>query len=253
MSKRNVFAREFEGLDVLDELLSISNAKMNARAVVDRFRDAQERREEAQRVIPSLFLEEPRFPDPEYARLLYQNLLGLWDAVEAGEELEEKRADRPRREKKKTAEAPPPFDREGPTSEWIEGTLRYLQEVDEREMDRLIHSFENKQDGLLQYLEEADLSEDAWGTARSLLFELFAFIELGHVGGVRGISHADLDAADRGTEDAPEPLRAYAEEVLGEVETDDEAPLPAQEVEKLKALTRKALRALWFARKTPRS
>lgn len=253
MSKRNVFAREFEGLEVLDELLSISDAKLNARAVVDRFREAQQRKEEAQRVIPTLFDEEPRFPDPDYARLLYQNLLGLWDAVEAGEPLEEKRGERPLRQKKQKAEAPPPFDREGPSTEWVEGTLRYLQQVDEREMDRLIHSFENKQDGLLQYLEENELTEDAWGTARTLLFELCSFIELGHVGGVRGIAQADIDAAEKATLDVPEALRAYAEEVLHEVETDEEAPLPKEDVEKLNGIIRKALRALWFARKTPRS
>lgn len=252
MSKRHVFAREFEGLDVLDELLSIADAKLNARAVVDRFKDAQERKEEAQRVIPTLFNEEPRFPDPEYARLLYQNLLGLWDAIEAGEPLEEKKADRPKREKKKKLEPPPPFEAHGPDTEWVEGALRYLQHLDEREMDRLVHSFENRQDALLQYLEEQQLSEEAWGTARSLLFELFAFIELGHAGGVRNLVRADFDAAEKASSDVPEALRMYAEEVLQEVETDDEAPLPKDEVAKLNGVVRKALRALWVARKTNR-
>lgn len=251
--KRNVFSREFEGLDVLEELLQIANASLDARGVIARFREAQSKGEPAQRVVPTLFSEEPRFPDPDYARMLYQNLLGLWDALEAGEAVDApKRAARPEKPKKQKAQPPPPFGEEGPSAEWVDEALRYLQQVDERGMDRLVHAFENRQDGLLQYLEEQNLSEDAWGTARSLFFELFSFVELGWPAGVRSLGAADLDAAEKSHVTIPAALQAYADEVLAEVETDDEAPLTPDEAGLLRTLTRRALKALWTARKVER-
>ncbi|MFL5318805.1 MAG: hypothetical protein ACJ790_04055 [Myxococcaceae bacterium] len=250
--KQKVFVREFEGLEVLQELLDLAGAQLDAQGVVQRFREAQARGEAAQRVVPTLFEQEPRFPDPEYARMLYQNLLGLWDVLEAGEDIEPVRRERPARVKKPKAEAPPPFPPEGPDEEWLTGALRYLQDVDERGMDRLVHAFENRQDALLQYLEERGFSEDAWGTARSLFFELFAFLELGWPAGVRSVSAADLDAAERTSRDVPAALQAYADEVVAEAETDDEQPLQPEEAGQLKTLVRRALKALWMARKVER-
>src|SRR6476661_557119 len=98
--KKNIFNREFEGLEVLGELLALAAADLDPEEVVERFRQAQARGEPAQAVIPTLFEEEPRFPDPEYARMLYQNLLGLWDVLAAGEEVETVKKERPPREKK---------------------------------------------------------------------------------------------------------------------------------------------------------
>ena len=119
-------------------------------------------------------------------------------------------------------------------------------------MDRLVHAFENRQDALLQYLEERGFSEDAWGMARSLFFELFAFIELGWPGGVRSVSAADLDAAEKHSGDVPAALQAYADEVLAEAETDDEAPLTRMRPASSRRSSGARCSAMWVARKVER-
>jgi hypothetical protein len=47
----------------------------------------------------------------------------------------------------------------------------------------------------------------------------------------------------------PEALAAYAEEALFEAEQDEERPLAAEELARVRTLVRRGLAALWHARK----
>jgi hypothetical protein len=244
MSRRTGFERRFEGTDALGELLALTNAVLEPREVVERFQQAQAAGEQAPEVIPTLFDGEPRFADPEYARRLYQNLLGLWDELAAGRTPRAAPGpDRPRKEKRAPAGAPGPFQEAGPDGPWVEAALGYLGALDRRGMERLEHAFENRQDALLQLLDEAQLSEQAWAAVRGRLFRLFCLVELGWPAGVHGVGPAEWKAAGAGTAPPyPAALRRPALETLtGE--------LPAAEAGQVQALVERALSALWSARK----
>ncbi|MBM4381419.1 MAG: hypothetical protein FJ086_19280 [Deltaproteobacteria bacterium] len=245
MSRRTGFERRFEGLDALGELLALTNAVLEPHEVVERFAQAQGAGEAAPEVIPTLFDGEPRFADPEYARRLYQNLLGLWDELAAGRTPRAAAGpDRPRKEKRPPAGPPGPFPEAGPDAPWVEAALGYLGAVDRRGLERLEHAFENRQDALLELLDEAQLSEQAWAAARSRMFRLFCLVELGWPAGVYGVGPAEWKAAGAGTAPPfPAALRQPALEALsGEVPE-------AAEAEQVQALVERALRALWSARK----
>jgi hypothetical protein len=244
MSRRTGFERRFEGTDVLAELLALTNAVLDAPEVVARLKEAQGAGESPQEVIPTLFDGEPRFADPEYARRLYQNLLGLWDELAAGRVPREGAGpDRPRKEKRLPTEPPGPFSPEGPDAAWVSAAVSHLESLDRRGMERLEHAFENRQDALLQVLDEAQLSEEAWAAARSRLFRCFCLVELGWPAGVRGVGPAEWKAAGAGTAPPyPAALRHPALEALtGE--------FPAAEAGQVQALVERALSALWSARK----
>jgi len=244
MSRRTGFERRFEGTDVLGELLALTNAVLDAPEVVARFKEAQAAGESSQEVIPTLFDGEPRFADPEYARQLYQNLLGLWDELAAGRVPRSAAGpDRPRKEKRVPSEPPGPFPPEGPDEPWVAAAVAHLDSLDPRGMERLEHAFENRQDALLQVLDEAQLSEEAWAAARGRLFRCFCLVELGWPAGVHGVGPAEWKAAGAGTAPPyPAALRRPALETLtGE--------LPAAEAGQVQALVERALSALWSARK----
>ncbi|NVJ19382.1 hypothetical protein HV826_35315, partial [Myxococcus sp. AM010] len=78
------FQRHFEGAQTLDGLLDLAGSGLDSAQVLERMRDARAAGTPPSDVIPGLFDEEPRFPSPEIARRLYQNLLGLWDWVAEG-------------------------------------------------------------------------------------------------------------------------------------------------------------------------
>lgn len=244
MSRRTGFERRFEGTEVLGELLGLTNAVLNVDEVVARFREARGEGESAPDVIPTLFDGEPRFADPAYARRLYQNLLGLWDELAAGRVPRGSAGpDRPRREKRPVAEPPGPFPGGEPDEAWVRAALAYLEGLDRRGMERLEHAFENRQDVLLQRLDEAQLSEEGWAAARSRVFRLFCLIELGWPVGCRGVGPAEWQAAGAGTAPPyPAALRGRGLEPLpGEV--------PEAEAGAVQALVERALSALWSARK----
>src|SRR5204863_9822224 len=120
-------------------------------------------KEARESVVPTLFEGEPRFPDPELARRLFQNLLGLWDLLARGQPLpmdgspaEGARA----RARKPIPERPPPFEGDGPDEAWVEAAWKYLDEAPEREVTRLEHSFENRQDALAGFLDEQGLQDE---------------------------------------------------------------------------------------------
>src|SRR5437868_366527 len=127
---------------------------------------------------------EPVLPDGHHARRLFQNLLGLWDLLARGQPVPLD-APKARPAPKPIPERPPPFEGDAPDEAWVEAAWKYLDEAPERELTRLEHSFENRQDAVLGFLDEQGLPDEVFGLARQLLFELHALIELGWQPGVR--------------------------------------------------------------------
>jgi hypothetical protein len=255
-SKRLELERAFEGRAVLDELLQLAGAPLDTDGVVVRMREGIRKGERTSEVIPSVFEGEPRFPDPSLARRTFQNLLGLWDLVSAGKPIPADEAiagaAHPKREKKPRPTPPSRFPDGGPDDAWVEAAWKYLEEAPERDVQRLEHSFENRQDALVGLLDEEGFSDEGFSLARHLLFELHAMIELGWPSGVGSVAREDL-AADSGKggpgRAAPQALQAYADEALFEAEQDEEAPLAPAELGRVRALVNQGLRAFWNARR----
>ena len=251
MARKRDFEHHFEGSEQLDGLLDLSGSSLDTNEVVGRFAEGVAAGVSASSVIPTLFDDEPQFPDPEIARRLYQNLLGLWDLVASGRKLELGTPARQKREKREKPTPPEPFDPEqGPTSAFVEAAWKYLEELpegDARALERLNHAFENRQDGMIQWLDEAGLSDEAYATARYLLFELFAMLELGWPGGVGNAPRAWLEAQEP-AEAAPSTLVTYVDEALYEAGQDEEVPLSSEQIAEVRSRVGRGLRALWNAR-----
>ncbi|MHA7627766.1 hypothetical protein [Corallococcus sp. M7] len=241
------FVRQFEGAQTLDGLLELSGSPCDTADVLERMREARAEGADASQVIPTLFEGEPRFPDPEVARRLYQNLLGLWDAVLEGKAVRLEDGPRPPRPKKERLQPPAPFHPDEPTGEFVEAAWRYLED-DDKARTRLMHAYENRQDGLLGALDAAGLTDEGYGVARHLLFELHAMLELGWP---PGLSAVDARALDREPDapPAPDALQEYVTEALFEAEQDEEHPLAPEELAQVRTLVRRGLAALWRARK----
>jgi len=239
------FVHRFEGGEILQELLSIAGSPISSEETLQRMREGASEGKAAQDIIPTLFTGEPRFPDPSLAMRLYQNLLGLWDLVKAGKPVRLDHPSPPPRKPK--AVPPPPFGPEGPTGAFVEAAWRYIEDLDKRGRDRLQHSFENRQDALLSFLEEHQLSDNAVDCARLLLFELFAMIELGWPAGIRSVARKDLHV-NQPSAVAP-ALEAYIDEALLEAELDEEVALSKTESTVVRSVVRQGLRALWLARR----
>lgn len=247
--KGSDFVHHFEGAQTLDGLLELAGSPCDTAEVLARFQAAREEGASSRDVIPTLFNEEPRFPSPELARRLYQNLLGLWDAVEEGKRVRLDEGPREPRPKKVKPVAPAPFAPDEPGSEFVEAAWRYLED-DEKARTRLHHAFENRQDALLGALDEAGLTDEGYAVAHHLLFELYAMLELGWPAGVASVDPAEL-GGDSGAEASPVPvaLQAYMDEALFEAEQDEEHPLSPEELARVRPLVQRGLAALWRARK----
>jgi hypothetical protein len=241
------FQRQFEGARTLDGLLDLAGSALDSAQVLARMQAAQAEGTPYSALIPTLFEGEPRFPSPDIARRLYQNLLGLWDLVEEGRPVRLEDGPRPPRPKKVKPPPPPPFHPGEPSTEFVEAAWRYLED-DEKARTRLTHAFENRQDALLGALDAAGLTDEGYGVARHLLFELFAMLELGWPPGLTSVKPAALEA-DTDAPPVPQPLRDYADEALYEAEQDEEQPLSSEELEAVRRLVRRGLAALWSARK----
>jgi hypothetical protein len=249
---RDAFMRVFEGKSLLDDLLAVAGSPLSTEMVIDRFQEAKEQGAEPSEVIPALLPHAPRFPDPQVAQRLFQNLLGLWDLVVSGEPIPLQSESRPRDRpvKREPAKPPGPFGEEGPDTAWAEAAWRYLEDLDKRGLERLQHAFENRQDALLGLLDEQDLPENAYASARYLLFELCTMVELGGGGPLRGVSAKELKAGAEGAV-VPAALESYAEEALSEAELDEEEPLSPDEAKRVRELVKTALGAIWNARPSP--
>jgi hypothetical protein len=242
------FQRQFEGAQTLDGLLDLAGSPMDTAEVLARMQAARADGTRYSDLIPTFFEEEPRFGSPEIARRLYQNLLGLWDLVEEGKSVRlEDEGPRPPRPKKVKPTPPVPFHPGEPTAEFVEAAWRYVED-DEKARTRLTHAFENRQDAFLGALDAAGLTDEGYGVARHLLFELYAMLELGWPPGLTPVNPAALEA-DTEAPPVPQPLQAYADEALFEAEQDEEQPMAAQELEAVRRLVRRGLAALWSARK----
>ncbi len=200
-------------------------------------------------MIPTLLPENPRFPDPSYARRLFANLLGLWDLVAGGEEVDLRvKGPREPRVKPPKPPRPAPFG-PGPDAEpddgFVEAAWRYLDE-EPRERQRAFDAFENRQDAIVQWLDVSGVSDEGYGVARHLLFELFAMLELGWTPGLSALRPAELEAQPG---ELPAALLEYVDEALFEAEQDEEAPLPSTETARVRELVTQGLGALWRARK----
>jgi len=239
------FARRFESPEVLAELLAIAGSELSPDEVLARFRAARAEDGEAPDVIPTLFSEAPRFPHPDVARRLFQNLLGLWDAsASPGFRLasESPAARRPRPEKVGPPGRPGPT---GPDAAYVEAVRAWLAS-DRRARERLTDSFENRQDALLGSLDERGLSDEGWGVLRQLAFELHAVLE--HADGAAPASVPTEALEGDPAEKVPVELIGLVDQAFAPTEQGDPGPAPAAERERLRTLGRQVLGALWEAR-----
>lgn len=243
------FTHHFEGAETLDGLLDVSGSPFDSAEVLSRMQAAHAEGRPSSDVIPTLFEEEPRFPSPELARRLYQNLLGLWDLVEEGKPVRLDAGPREPRPKKVKPVAPPPFAPDEPSAEFVEAAWRYLED-DAKARARLHDAFTNRQDALLGALDAAGLTDEGYAAAHHLLFELHAMLELGWPAGVASVDPAEVEGS-KGSEASPVPpaLQSYVDESLFEAEQDEEQPLSPEELARVRPLVQRGLAALWRARK----
>lgn len=238
------FVHRFESAEVLAELLGIAGSPLQPEEVLRRFRTGRAEGAEANEVIPTLFPESPRFPDPDFAGRLFQNLLGLWDAsaspafrLASGTSVP-----RPRPEK---VPAPGPAGPTGPDRAYVEAVRAWLA-TDCRARDRLADSFENRQDALLCSLDERGFSDEGWGVLRQLAFELHAVLEHADGAAPASVPPEALEGDPAAT--APVELIGLVDQALAPAEQDGPGPVPPAERETIRTLGRQMLGALWEAR-----
>ena len=219
-------------------------ARMSPDEVLRRFRAARAEGAEASEVIPTLFPEPPRFPHPDVARRLFQNLLGLWDAV--GLACVPSRLGAARRAAPAGEGAGTGSGRtDGPDRAYVEAVRAWLA-TDRRARDRLADSFENRQDALLGSLDERGLSDEGWGVLRQLAFELHAVLE--HADGAAPASVPPEALEGDPAAKAPVELIGLVDQALAPAEQDGPGPVPPAERETIRTLGRQVLGALWEAR-----
>jgi hypothetical protein len=239
------FLHRFESPEVLAELLGIAGSPLGPEEVVSRFRTGRAEGAEAGEVIPTLFPEPPRFPSPDVARRLFQNLLGLWDAAQSPAFRLPSRTDAPRRTRPEQVDPPGPPGPSGLDVAYVQAVRAWLA-LDRRARDRLTDSFENRQDALLGSLDERRLSDEGWGVLRQLAFELHAVLE--HADGAAPASVPPEALEGDPAAKAPVELNGLVDQALARAEQDVQGPVPAAERETIRILGRQVLSALWEAR-----
>ncbi len=235
--KADEFKRKFEGREVLDGLLELAGSAMDSDQVLEAMEEANRQGEQVAGLIPTFFEEEPRFTDPSLAQRMFENLLGLWDAVAAGKPV---RLDPPPPRPPKKAPPPPPgyFHPGEVTAEWLASARVYLKDAEPRTRNRLHDAFENREDALLTWLDEQALSDEGYSCARQALFELFAMLELGLP---RGVGSARVERASLDAEVAPQALRELAEQAVRRS--------PDAEAKQVADAVMQGLSALWRVRR----
>jgi hypothetical protein len=237
------FVHRFESREVLGELLAAADSPLGPEEVLERFRAARSEGAEAAEVIPSLFPEPPRFPHPDVARRLFQNLLGLWDATASGTfafRAPEARVTRP-----PSVARPGPPGPAGPDAAHLAKVRAWLAS-DRRARERLTDSFENRQDVLLSSLDERGLSDEGWGVLRHLAFEMHAVLELADGAAPASVPPEALEGDPAAT--VPGVLVGLVDQALAPAEQDVKGPVPEAERETVRRLGRQVLGALWAAR-----
>lgn len=228
---RPPFSPRFQGRETLDGLLDLAGSPFETAQVKERFEEAVHQGASKSDVIPTLFESEPHFPDPSMAKQLYENLFGLWELVQSGRPVV---LDRPAKAPRPEPISPPgPFG-DSPDAGWIDRAWQYVDGLDGKSQARLMDAFENRQDALLSWLDEAGLSDEDYGQARERLFELWAMIQSGWPA---GLSAARPGKAGAGV---PDPLRTFLTEALFEEEVPEGSPI--------RPVVAAGLEALWNAR-----
>lgn len=239
--------RHYEGKGVLQALLQASGSELGAEAVAVRFGEVLARRGTPDEAIPSLWAGEPRFASPDLALRAYGNLFGLWDRLAAGLPAEPGAvASEGQVAERAPAPRPDPLG-EGPLTEaFVESAWRHLADLSPRETERLAHRYENTQPDLFEFV-RLEGGEDAAvvDNADTLVFELWAMLELARPDpGRRALRSSEIEAAKKRS-DAPEPaLARYIDEALTEAELDDERPLTPAQSGQVGLIARAAARAL---------
>ena len=208
-----------------------------------RFRTGRSEGLEASEVIPTLFPAPPRFANPDIARRLFQNLLGLWDASAAPDfrlpVSGPKRKATPRLERPGRAG---PGEPDLPTCSAFAPGCPPTRAAGPGSSD----SFENRQDALLSSLDERGLSDEGWAVLRHLAFELHAVLELAD--GAAPASVPPVALAGTPTTNLPVELQGLVDQAIASAEQDLAGPVPESERAELRALGRQVLGALWAAR-----
>ena len=232
--------RHFEGRAVLDKLLTQTGSLADAEDVVSAFQTALKDGVPVAVVIQALWEDEPRFESPKKARQLFANLFGLFELVESGAPIDLATAGKPT--KRPRAPRPPPFAKEGPDDAFVEAAWRYFEDAP-KERQRLEHTFDNKQDELVSWLDAQGLDDDAFSLARQLVSDVAAMLELGgHPCPTVRESAIPEQAA------LPAALATWLDEGVFEAEQHEDTPLSAASGERVRALAARAASALWNPR-----
>jgi len=230
--------RRFEGRQALDPLLVRSGTQADTEDVVEAFARAVREGIPAPVVIQALWEDEPRFESPEEARRLFGNLLALHALVAAGAEVDLAEAAAP--VKRERAPRPGPFGGEGPTEDFVEAAWRFFEDHP-KERQRLDHSFENRHDGMLSWLDLQGLSDDGFVLALGLLSDLHAMSELGG----HPCPPGREDAVPATAEALPAALGQWVDEGVFEAEQHQHAPLPPAEGVRVRELVARAGAGWW--------
>lgn len=230
--------RRFEGRKTLQTLLVNTGSLADVEDVAAAFAMAAKDGVPASAVIPALWEEEPLIANPTQARALFGNLLGLYDLMASGASIDLSAPTKPVKPPK--TPAPTPFGDGAPDEAFVETAWRHLED-EPKVRERLLHTFTQRQDALLTWLDDAGLSDDALGLAQHLLAHVSAFLELG------GLTMRAAGVPDATPGEVPGALTAWLEESVFEAESDDDAPLPADEAKAVRALLARGASALWAA------
>ncbi len=241
LDAKSDLVRKFEGREVLQALLTESGSLADAEDVAEVFRQAADVEAPPGVVIQALWEDEPIFSTPAKARRTFSNLLGLHDLIISGAKVDLRPDAPPVRTKREKAKQPERFDEE-PDESFVEAAWRFFDD-NPKDRERHQHAFENRQDGLLGWVDDAGLSDEAFGLTTMLLSDVFAMLELGgmHIGLVKpaAIPKTVND------ESLPNALAVWVDEGVFEAEEDEAAPLPAAQAQKVRDLTMRGSAALW--------
>lgn len=230
--------RRFEGRAALDGLLTQSGSLADTEDVVAAFQAATKEGIPPAVVIQALWEDEPRFESAGQAGRLFGNLLALFELVASGAPLD-LTAQAAAKARATKAQRPPPFGEGEPDDDFVEAAWRYFDDFP-KERERLGHSFDNRQDALVSWLDLKGLDDDAFVLAHALVSDVHAMLEVGGHS-CSAVREADIPEAPA----LPEALARWIDEGVFEAEQHEEAPLGQAKAEQVRSLAARAASALW--------